>query len=42
VLLGRLPLAEGSNNLMVKLAGRNDKASGLGLDLISVICVREP
>lgn len=42
VLLGRLDLAEGKNNLMFKLVGKNEKSSGLGLDLVSVICVREP
>lgn len=42
VLLGRLDLAEGRNNLMFKLVGKNEKSSGLGFDLIHVICVREP
>ena len=42
VLLGCIALSEGKNNLMVKLIGRNDKASSFALDLISVICVREP
>jgi hypothetical protein len=42
VLLGKLALAEGPNNLMFKLVGKNEKSSGLGLDLIEVICVREP
>ena len=42
VPLGRLRLDEGKNNLMFKLVGKNEKSSGLGLDLISVICVREP
>ncbi len=41
LLLGRLDLAEGKNNLMFKLVGKNEKSSGLGLDLIQVICVRE-
>jgi len=41
VLLGHLELAEGRNNLMFKLVGQNEKATGLGLDLITVICVRE-
>jgi hypothetical protein len=40
LLLGQLNLAEGRNNLMFKLVGKNEKSSGLGLDLISVICVR--
>jgi hypothetical protein len=42
VLLGRLTLAEGKNDLMFKLVGQNEKSAGLGLDLISIICVREP
>lgn len=42
LLLGRLDLAEGKNNLMFKLAGKNEKSSGLGLDLVQIICVREP
>ncbi|HNQ90607.1 MAG TPA: DUF2961 domain-containing protein [Verrucomicrobiota bacterium] len=42
VLLGRLDLAEGANNLMIKLVGKHKQASGLGLDLISVVCSREP
>jgi hypothetical protein len=40
--LGKLPLAEGPNNLMFKLVGKNGKSSGLGLDLIQIVCVREP
>jgi hypothetical protein len=42
VLLGRLELSEGRNNLMLKLVGQNEKSTGLGLDLITVICAREP
>lgn len=42
VLLGYLALEEGKNNLMFKLVGKNEKSSGLGLDLIQVVCVREP
>ena len=41
LLLGRLDLAEGPNNLMFKLVGKNEQSSGLGLDLISIACVRE-
>ncbi|HTL59174.1 MAG TPA: glycoside hydrolase family 172 protein [Candidatus Limnocylindrales bacterium] len=40
VLLGELELKEGRNNLMFKLVGKNEKSSGLGLDLIQVICLR--
>jgi hypothetical protein len=39
--LGALDLDEGPNNLMFKLVGKNEKSSGLGLDLIQVICVRQ-
>jgi hypothetical protein len=42
VLLGHLSLVEGRNNLMLKLVGKNDLSSGLGLDLVSVVCVRQP
>lgn len=41
LLLGRLPLVEGRNRLMLKLVDKNERSSGLGLDLISVVCVRE-
>ncbi|HWQ90339.1 MAG TPA: hypothetical protein VN673_01615, partial [Clostridia bacterium] len=41
LLLGTLRLEEGKNNLMFKLVGKHEKASGLGLDLINVICVRQ-
>jgi len=41
VLLGRLELAEGPNNLMFKLVGRNEKSAGLGLDLVNVVLVKE-
>jgi hypothetical protein len=41
LLLGRLELAEGRNNLMLKLVGKNPQSTGLGLDLVTVICVRE-
>lgn len=42
LLLGKLDLPAGPNNLMFKLIGQNEKSAGLGLDLINVICVREP
>ena len=41
VRLGRLTLSEGKNNLMIKLVGQNEKSTGLGLDLINIICRRE-
>ena len=40
VKLGVLALEEGANNLMLKLVGKNDKASGLELDLVQIICVK--
>jgi hypothetical protein len=41
LLLGKLDLEEGSNNLMFKLVGKNEKSTGLGLDLVQIICVHE-
>lgn len=41
ILLGTLDLEEGANHLMLKLVGQNPESTGLGLDLIAVICVRE-
>jgi hypothetical protein len=40
VKLGALDLEEGPNHLMLKLPGKNEKASGLGLDLIQIVCVK--
>ncbi|MBM3881364.1 MAG: DUF2961 domain-containing protein [Verrucomicrobia bacterium] len=40
LFLGQLDLAAGHNNLMFKLVGKHPDASGLGLDLILIICVR--
>ena len=42
LLLGHLDLAEGRNNLMFKLVAKNEQSSGLGLNLIEVVCVRSP
>lgn len=42
LLVGKLHLPAGPNNLMFKLVGRNEQSAGLGFDLINVICVREP
>lgn len=42
LFLGRLWLAEGKNNLMLKLTGKNAQSSGLGLNLVTVICSRNP
>jgi len=41
LLLGRLVLAEGRNDLMLKLPAKNERSSGLGLDLVQIVCVRE-
>jgi len=42
LLLGKLDLAEGRNALMLKLTGKHEKSAGLGLDLVEIICAREP
>ena len=41
LLLGSLDLVEGNNNLMIKLVGKNEKSSGLGLNLVEIICAQE-
>ena len=41
MLLGRCDLREGKNNVTIKLVGKNEQSSGLGLDLVQLICVRE-
>lgn len=41
LLLGSLELAEGNNNLMIKLVGKHERSTGLGMNLIEVICARE-
>ena len=41
LLLGSLDLAEGNNNLMIKLVGRNEHSSGLGLNLVEIICAQD-
>ena len=38
--LGTLDLAEGENHVMLKMVGKNQQSSGLGLDLYRVICDR--
>ncbi|MCF7975021.1 MAG: DUF2961 domain-containing protein [Phycisphaerae bacterium] len=38
--LGTLVLPEGKNNLLFKITGKNEKSSGLGLDLVNIICER--
>ena len=41
VYIGTLDLEEGSNHLMFKLIGKNEKSKGLGFDLRSLICERQ-
>jgi hypothetical protein len=41
LLLARAPFVEGNNSLMLKLVGKNENSSALGLDLVQVVCVRE-
>ncbi len=38
--LGTLDLTEGTNHVMLKMVGKNQQSSGLGLDLYRVICDR--
>jgi hypothetical protein len=38
--MGTIELAEGPNNLLFKIVGKNEKSQGQGLDLINIICER--
>lgn len=38
--LGTLDLPEGKSNLLFKIVGKNENASGLGMDLVNIICER--
>jgi hypothetical protein len=38
--VGEFTATEGGNSLMFKLTGKNPAASGLGMDLVNVVCVR--
>lgn len=40
--LGEFTAAEGGNALMFKVEGKNPASTGLGLDLVNVVCVRLP
>lgn len=40
--LGKTALEQGKNNLMIKLVGKHEKSSGLGLDIVHIICVQSP
>jgi hypothetical protein len=41
LLLTRANFVEGDNAIMLKLVGKNEAATGLGLDLAQIVCVRE-
>jgi hypothetical protein len=36
--LGTLELAEGPNNLLFKIVGKNERSQGQGLDLTNIVC----
>jgi hypothetical protein len=38
--VGDLVMSEGRNSVMLKLVEKNERSSGLGLDLVELICVR--
>ena len=38
--VGTLELEEGSNNLLFKIVGKNDKSKALGFDLTNIVCER--
>jgi len=40
IQLGTLALPEGKSHLLFKIIGKNDQSSGLGLDLVNIICER--
>lgn len=42
LLLGKMTLSEGRNNIMLKLVDKNENSTALGLDITQLICVREP
>ncbi|HOW69536.1 MAG TPA: DUF2961 domain-containing protein [Phycisphaerae bacterium] len=39
--LGVMDLVEGNNDLMLKLVGKNSSSTGLGIDLVSIVCERK-
>lgn len=41
VKIGALDLEEGNNNLMLKLVGKHEKSTGLALDLVQIVCVKQ-
>jgi hypothetical protein len=36
--MGTLELAEGPNNLLFKIVGKNEMSQGQGLDLTNIVC----
>jgi hypothetical protein len=38
--LGEVAMGEGDNPIMLKLVGKNERATALGLDLIHIVCTR--
>lgn len=42
LLLGKIAMEEGKNNLMIKLVGKHEKATGLGFDIVHIFCVQNP
>ena len=39
--LDALPFRQGANEVMLKIVGKNDAATALGLDLVEVVCTRK-
>ena len=39
--LGSLPFRQGQNELMLKIIGKNEAATALGLDLVEIVCLRQ-
>lgn len=42
LLIGEFEAKEGGNGLMFKVIGKNPKSKAWGLDLVNIICVRQP
>jgi hypothetical protein len=41
LILGTLPFRQGNNEIMLKIVGKNDAATALGLDLVEIVCTRK-
>ncbi|MCL4180320.1 MAG: DUF2961 domain-containing protein [Verrucomicrobia bacterium] len=39
--LGTLPFRQGQNELMLKIVGKHEAATALGLDLVEIVCLRQ-